>query len=611
MKHFAIRPAPLAAVLSLCVLFALVYARVAPRLYFGMDDFINGWSESAAPLAVVVPRILAGEIEWSGYRPLTLIMRAVLYRSFGLERMIWYYVLYLALHLANTLLAYRVLRRGGAAVQWAWLGAAIVLLLPSHNEAVLWFAANSNLLAFFFVMLALDFALTSRAGGRRLPQYAAVVAYFLAVLAYEVVITLPLLLFVADWATSRQTLRTRLPLYVGLAVAAAAYLGLAAWATGGSVLPTRSDYAFNPAPAQVGRGYLLLAGQMVLLHTSPWISQPLFQNVREWLPWHAPIALAVLEHALVAGVLVFALGARAEGGAQAAPQSAPPQPRARAHAFWFAWGLLWVLLIGLPFAGLAGRNPENRYTYLLSFGFAVMVVSLLAWGWDALRRRPAARLLVAAPAIALVACYAYVSTSDAEEWARAGDHVRAYQAGLRAQVPVLEADETIVQMGVPGNIGTAYLYVIEIAFQRAVDMLYGQRSTPARVSDLGLRRLLDGNRDLAPKVHVMGYMHWAKSVHRIDTVLFCSGPSDCVNYQVDEGEGPAPTTAWSYVQLYDPQQPEDGGVAMLADMDPWTPVGCYRFYDPDLGEPSDDAYDRRSMEERCEEAARILLAESE
>lgn len=594
----------LAPFLALTLLFAWVYGRVIPDLHFAMDDYVNAGREWSVNFGNVVVQAFNGGIRWSGYRPLAIVMRGGMNWLFGLTHMAGYYVVYLGLHLANTLLAYALLRRAGAGAWWAWLAAAIFLLLPSHNEAVLWFAANSNPLAMFWALLALTFALESTRTARRWAQAAAVAAFVLGMLSFEVVIALPALIFAADWALHRGKVRARTLMYAGFAVAALAILGVHLWIGQGHLAPERADYGFTADPARIARGYWLLGGQMVLLHTSPWPDWPLYQNVRAWMAWSDPVALAAMALAVLGSAGVVA--AAGSGGSEQAGFR-------RVHPLaWAGWGLLWVAAIGLPFAGLAGRNPENRYTYMLAFGFGVAVSALLAWA-GAARHSSRRAMLRRVPAVllgtALVAFYAYVSTSDAAEWARAGRIMADFERQLLEQIPALGPEETIVQLGVPGHVGAAYLYTIQPAFANAVSLRYGPRPVFATMDDLGLRRVLTADRDNAPNVHVVFYNPGLGTLHRVDTVLFCKATDSCRSYDVNEG-GDSPVTALSYVQLYNPETPEVGGAMLVADVDPWEVHGCWPFHDPQAGTPAADTYERLPLSALCAQAAQILLEES-
>ncbi len=331
------RPSPLPTLLAvgtLVLLFLWIYGRFAPALHFVLDDPIETEVALSRSWGAAVLGSFTGEINWSGYRPVTYALRATLAHLFGVQQMVGYYVVSLGLHLLNTLLTWHVVRRVARNEAWAFLAAAIVLLLPAHNEAVLYISASANLLALFFCLLTLEFALTARRSVRLWPQLGAALCLLLAALAYEVTLPLIVLVLAADWAMDRamdraagaSTLRRRLPMYAAMAAALAIALGLRLWAGSGQMTPIRSDYALTLNPLRIARGYVLLAGQMVLLHTSAWLHVPLFSNVRQWMDPANARALASMALALVLGGATMVVGLRAASRSDA-PANVRPMPR--------------------------------------------------------------------------------------------------------------------------------------------------------------------------------------------------------------------------------------------------------------------------------------------
>ena len=150
-------PAGLSAfsVFTIIVLFWWVYGRFAGQLYFVLDDTIETYAALSRSLGQAISDSFTGQINWSGYRPLSYAARAFMSHIFGLDKMIGYYLVSLGLHLVNTLmllaLAHALLR----SLAWAFVAAMFFLLLPAHNEAVLYMSANANLIALFFCLISL------------------------------------------------------------------------------------------------------------------------------------------------------------------------------------------------------------------------------------------------------------------------------------------------------------------------------------------------------------------------------------------------------------------------------------------------------------------------
>ena len=135
--------------------------------------------------------------------------------SFWLERHAWglnprgYHLTNVALHAANAVLAWLLLRSLG--VPGAWLAAAIFALHPVHVESVAWVTERKNLLSGFFALLSLRTYVglesrdgvfgAGRAGGRRgvLLLCAAFAAFALALLSKTTACSVPAVLLVLLW----------------------------------------------------------------------------------------------------------------------------------------------------------------------------------------------------------------------------------------------------------------------------------------------------------------------------------------------------------------------------------------------------------------------------
>lgn len=597
--------APLLALGSLLLIFLWIYGRFAGRLYFLLDDPIETEAALARPLGAIIGDAFSGRLNWSGYRPGAYSLRAIMAHAFGLQAMAGYFVVGLAVHLANVLLAYRLLWRVGRSVLWAFVAAAIVLLLPSHNEAVLYMSASANLFALLFALLALDFALTARERDALWPQGAAALAYAAAVLVYEVTIILPLLVFAADWALEgRQLPRARWPLYAMLATAVVLVLGMRLWA--GSFAPVRSDYATSFAPGHLARGYLLLLGQMVLLHNSPWLHIPPFDWIREWMSPANPRAVASMLLTLGATVAVIVATWRPRRGNPGNPRTLPLPPHARPwHAFWVLWGVLWVLMISLPFAALAGRNPENRYTYIPSFGFAVALVAGLAWGQERLRRRPWARGLLLGAVALLLTFYAYVDTSDVSEYERASAHTRAFFSGAPAALATVPPGVLLMQVGVPGTVGGAFVFTTDESFRSSMRLLYGPQ-TQSLPGDLALRTRLMEQPDAAAATALLAYDRATGRTAQVEQVMLCSLTTECAAFALLPGKSELP---WRYVQVYNEETPEQGGVALLVESaNPQQRVACWGFADLERREMTPIHFTNQQLDERCARTAAELHA---
>ena len=239
--HLAARPwlRPLA--LGLLVLASYLPAMLA-RDFVWDDVTMIGSTAVREPGGLRQIWFAPGEIPAEGhYWPLT-------YTGFWLQHKLWgaraagFHVLNVLLHLANTLLLWRLLRR--EAVAGAWLAAAVFALHPVHVESVAWIIELKDVLSGLFYLLAaaawIGFADSPRPG-----RYLAALALYVAgMLSKSVVVTLPVALLIRQWwkrgrVTATDLLRVAPFFVVGAAIAA-------------------GDLVFNRSRGVGGYGYSLV-----------------------------------------------------------------------------------------------------------------------------------------------------------------------------------------------------------------------------------------------------------------------------------------------------------------------------------------------------------------
>lgn len=593
MNLFRQRPGILLPPIALTLLFMWVYGRTASQLYFVMDDFINSHAELHASILDVI----TGRVTWSGYRPLTLIQRVLLLRAFGLEQMLPYYLVMLGMHLANVLLTYAlVLRVAGKAI-WAFVVAAIMLLLPSHNEAVFWFAANASPLAFLFGILALHASCSHLQHGGSASILMAAIAYGASVLSFEVMIVLPGVILLADLLITRDWRAThkRWRFYLVLALVALAVLSLRFITPEGTIMPQREDYRFSLSPAVLLQGYTSLFMQMVLLGTSPQPGVTDYVNLRDWMPAANPEAIVAIVLALLCAGAVMIVFGRSHATTSEAGR-AQRQTTQLDRLGWLLWGVLWIVSIGLPFAGLAGRNPENRYTYILGFGFAIAVAALLALIWNALGQSCVLRSAVTVGVAVLIAFYAYVSTSDASEWTRASAHVRAHLAELEEIFPNgLKEGASVITLGLPFQVGAAYVYGIGEAYKAALDLTFGDR--PAR-GIMGTQELLERFAEPDRTIYYgLRYTSPDEAMQPYSRMLICVDLEECTDVNIYLTEEQLKERWLSYGALTFSDHPEWGVTEWFGATDTRETWKCYETLDQPL---ADDAEQPPSKEERCD-----------
>ena len=164
------------------------------------------------------------------YRPLASFSFAVNYALGGLD-VRGYHLTNLLFHAINAFLVFVLLRRAGLDEGASFVGALIFAIHPAHVEAVTWISGRGNVLflTFFLLSLLIYMRIDSVAGARRAVLLgAAVAAYAISLLAKEMALPLPGLLFGYDLYFRRERdikwWTRRLWLYVPFAVVAILYI---------------------------------------------------------------------------------------------------------------------------------------------------------------------------------------------------------------------------------------------------------------------------------------------------------------------------------------------------------------------------------------------------
>ena len=136
------------------------------------------------------------EVQEPFYRPVT-------YTSFWLEHKVWgfapagYHTVNVLLHLANTLLLWRILRR--LAVPGALLIAAVFAVHPVHAESVAWAIERKDMLSGLFYLAAALVWIRFHDRPRRVTYVLALVLFVAGILAKNMVVTLPAALLILQW----------------------------------------------------------------------------------------------------------------------------------------------------------------------------------------------------------------------------------------------------------------------------------------------------------------------------------------------------------------------------------------------------------------------------
>lgn len=342
------------------------------------------------------------------YRPLHMAVYALVAAVFGRSPLA-FHLLNLALATLAAWLVFLLARRWFGPGQ-SWLAAILFLVHPTHVEAVAWIAALPELLTAVLVLSGLLLHLR-RAWGPR--DYALGAGLLLAaLLTRENALVLPGLALLADlllperrsaWRTERLWLRYAAYGLAVLAYAAARRAVLGYWVTA-------------PGPAYPLAGSLYILNVFWVLAQYGWflLSPPPYSGFHVYHPvlaWTDLRWLAAASGLALAGWLALAAGRRH-----------------RSLAF-FCWWIPVSLLPFLLFRALGDNLVAERYLYLPSAGFAVLVAAGLGFLGRSGGGR-AGRWLAAAAGLALVLTWSGMSLARAFVWQ---DDIHFYRHSLASE----------------------------------------------------------------------------------------------------------------------------------------------------------------------------------
>ncbi len=368
------------------------------------------------------------DIQSSYYRPLQTLTYLVDYQLWGLRP--W------GFHLTNTLLhagTAVLLYRFGAVVLADPLAALVAALLfavhPIHTEAVTYISGRSDPLAALLMLAAVLWFLRGRG---RLVLSAG--AFFLALLAREAAMVLPLLLLVVDAKVTRARRRRWSVhlLYVGVL---AVYLLVRTAVIGGGT--------HEALAAAVPLGLRLLTMAKVVVEYLGLLIVPLHLHMERLVPpATSPFEPSILASvAVIAGLLALILVHRHEAGP-------------------LGFGLAWFFVALLPFANVVplGTFMAEHWLYVPSMGCFLVA----GWGMARLADRLPRRAVVATVAIVL-ASYAGATNRRNADWR---DRPTLYRSmlPLAPESPRLYGNlgQTYQEAGDDENARIAYEHVLEL-----------------------------------------------------------------------------------------------------------------------------------------------------
>jgi Tfp pilus assembly protein PilF len=297
----------------------------------------------------------------ANYHPLTWL-------SLMLDRTLWgpgplgFHLTNVALHAANAVLLFIVLRRMTGGATWrAVLVAALFAVHPLRVESVAWVSARKDCLSALFGLLAV-LAYASYVTRPSIARYMVLVCLFaMSLLCKAMFVTLPAVLLLLDhWPLRRARpwgalVTEKLPL-IGVALASS-ILTFLVQSDGGAV-GSMDRYPLVQRMSNALVSYLNYLAKTIV---------PTDLSVFYPHPRTVQVTMLAAAMAVIAGITALAI-------------------RRRRTAPWMLVGWLWFLGTFVPMIGLiqlGGHARADRYTYLPMIGLLIAVV----WSLPLMMRR--------------------------------------------------------------------------------------------------------------------------------------------------------------------------------------------------------------------------------
>jgi tetratricopeptide (TPR) repeat protein len=280
-------------VFLLAAVSALVYANSLGG-QFVVDDpkqivnnpFIHSWGNLLRAFTTDVWAFqragsIAGEVPPPYYRPLFTAYTTVGYQLFGLWPQGWH-LLSVAVHVAATILVYKLVKRVGGSVVVGTAAALLFAVHPAHVESVAWASGVPDpLAALFYVPALIWFVRYRREGGGKFLALS-VGAYALALLCKETALVLPLV--VEAWDVAREGDASLSQRMKRAALASLPYLGVAGLYLMARVAVLGAVGWTHPVMTGVSRSTLLLTAPSVLAAYARHLVAPFYLSFQYGTP---------------------------------------------------------------------------------------------------------------------------------------------------------------------------------------------------------------------------------------------------------------------------------------------------------------------------------------
>ena len=364
-------------VILLLVSFAVYFnALSGDFVYDDQDQVVNNpWIRDIRSIPTIFSRSVwsfqPGLSTWNYYRPLMHIVYMLNYHVFGLNP--WgFHLLNILFHCGASVLVFLIIRKflaeqkvskSSVYLSPPFMAAMLFASHPIHTEAVTWIAGLPDVAFTFFYLLSLYLYILFRDGAKRGYLFS-ILSFSVATLFKEPALTLPIMLIAYDYQIKKfdETLLVGIKRYIPYIVVSGIYL-LVRYHALGSFAPLES--------------YANLSTYQFIINVFPLFREYLTSllwpfNLNFWHTFH-PISTLSEANGIISIVvtvifIVVVLVAYKKN-----------------KIYFFALLLIVIpLLPAFYIKGISGKPYAERYLYLPSVGYALLLAMFLSWAKDKL-----------------------------------------------------------------------------------------------------------------------------------------------------------------------------------------------------------------------------------
>ena len=385
--------------IGLAVLVVAAYAGVARNGFIDLDDndYVtqNPYVQQGLTWKGIVWAFTTGHS--ANWHPLTWITHMIDCQLAGTTPMLPHLV-NLALHLASTILLFRLFLRATGAIGPSAFVAAVFGLHPLHVESVAWIAERKDVLAAFFGILTMSAHVRWVEAPTKGRRVIVAVLYVLGLLAKPMLVTLPFVLILMDvWPLCRTRATERRTSLAALALEKLDLFALAAASSVATFFVQRAAGAMTLGESVP----FLLRAENALVSYAAYLGKALLP-MRLAVYYPHPAASYPPGRVALAAVVVAA-------GCVLAWRAARTRP-------WITIGWLWFVGMLVPVIGLVQVGSQamaDRYTYLPMIGLSIAVG---VEGAELARRSSALRSAVVALSVLAAGSWTWLTWRQVGYW---------------------------------------------------------------------------------------------------------------------------------------------------------------------------------------------------